>query len=164
MLGLYIQKSRHFLQRNKNFKPGWIHSTISRSESIIFINLLKSIKTRVQNGQRALDHSAIFQRIDIAGMHSTLKMTSFRARSVAGDTLSVDIFFIGRTYSDASSAVFEQMFGTVSNTGGAISVFSVGIFLPFEFDGIVLFHWRTLLFANTVVVKIPAGLKEMVIY
>ena len=49
------------------------------------------------------------------------------------------------------------MLGTVLDARCTVSVFAVGILLPFVLDWIIPLHRGTFLFANAVVIKIAAG-------
>ena len=93
-------------------------------------------------------------------MYGGGEMASFGAGSVAGDTLPIHGLLLGRANPDASPVILQQMFGTISDTGGAISIFPVRIFLPLILDWIISLHGRTFLFANAIIVKIPTSLEE----
>ena len=131
--------------------------TVCRLVSSLY---LKSVKARIQNRQGSLNHSAILQRIYISGMYSGGEMACFGAGSVAGNAFPVYGFLLRGTYPDASPVILQQMFWAISDTGGAISIFSVRIFLPLILDWIISLHGRTFLFANPIIVKIPTSLEE----
>ena len=93
-------------------------------------------------------------------MYSGGEMASFGAGSVAGDAFPVYGFLLRGTYPDTSPVILQQMFWAIADTGGAISIFSVRIFLPLILDWIISLHGRTFLFANPIIVKIPTSLEE----
>ena len=50
------------------------------------------------------------------------------------------------------------MLRTLPDTGGTVGVLPVGVPLPLVLGGVVDLHGRTLLFTNSIIIKILAGL------
>ena len=50
------------------------------------------------------------------------------------------------------------MLRTLSDAGGPVGVLAIGVPLPLVLGGVVDLHGRTLLFANSIIIKILAGL------
>ena len=66
--------------------------------------------------------------------------------------------FLLWTGSDTGSVILEEMFWALPHTGGTVGVLPVGVSLPLVLGGVVDLHGRTLLFTNSIIIKILAGL------
>lgn len=67
------------------------------------------------------------------------------------------LFLLG-TGSDTGSVILEEMLWTLPHTGGPVGVLPVGVPLPLVLGGVVDLHGRTLLFTDSIIIKILAGL------
>ena len=63
-----------------------------------------------------------------------------------------------RAGANTGAVVLEQVLGALLDAGGAVRVLAVGVPLPLVLGGVVDLHGRTLLFANSIIIKILAGL------
>ncbi len=54
------------------------------------MDLLESLKAVIQDRDRALDHGAVLQFIDIAGVNRVREVADLRTRTLARDTLAID--------------------------------------------------------------------------
>ena len=61
MLRLDVEKAGHFFDCGEDFEFDGIQCRISRPESEIFVDLLKSVETGVQDGDGALDDGAVLK-------------------------------------------------------------------------------------------------------
>jgi len=118
---------------------------------------LEPVKGGVKDGEAALQDGAFSEGVDVASVDGVREMTNLGARTITGDTFSINSLFLGWTSTDTSAVVFQEVLGTFFDTGCSVGIFSLGVSLPLVLDRVVYLHRRTLLLAHSVVVKILAG-------
>ena len=85
-------------------------------------------------------------------------MTGFGTDPVARHTLPINILLFVWADPNAGPVVFEEMLRAFLDAGGPVGVLPVGVPLPLVLGGVVDLHGRTLLFTNSIIIKILAGL------
>jgi len=157
MMGLDVDEAGDLLESAEHIQLVRIHGRIAWTKGEVGIDLLEAIEGGVEDGETALEHGAVPEVLDVAGVDSVRELTDLGTRTITRNTFA----FLGpkllRAGSDTGSVILEQMLWTLADTGGSIGIFSVGVSLPFILGWIVDVHWRTFLFANTVIVEILAG-------
>lgn len=97
MIALDIQEARNLLQRLKSFQSVGMHLLIALAERVICINVLEALEALIEDSDRALDDGAVFEGVDIAGVHFLDALASFWTRTVARNTFAVQRFLLRRT-------------------------------------------------------------------
>ena len=135
----------------KIYRCNYIHCTC-------FYVALALVKKNYENIKLTFNDCAVLQFFDVSSMYDFRKMASFRTWSITWDTFPFNSLFVWGTNPNTGPIILQEMFWTIPNTGGAISVFSIWVFLPFVFDRIVSLHWGTFLFTYSIVIEIATGL------
>lgn len=130
MIPLDVQEARDLLQRFEHLEFIRMHRLVSLAERIIRKNVLEALEALVQDRDGTFDDGAVFEGVDITGMHLLDAFAGFRARAVARHTLAVHRLLLRRAGPHARSVVLQKMFRTSSHASRTVSVFPLGICFP----------------------------------
>jgi len=158
--GLDVEVASDLLQGAENLEAVGMHSRVALSEREVVVDVLVAGEGVVEDGERALDHGAVLEVVDVARVHRDVALARLGTRSVARHALAVHRLLVGRTRAHARAVVLEQVLGTVLDAGGAVRVLAGRVRHPRVRDRVVALHRRTLLLTRAFVVEISARLKS----
>jgi len=135
-----------------------MHLGMKRPERKVGVDFLEAIESGVENSEGAFDYCTFFEGVNVSRVNYFNPLTVLWTGSITRDTFStIVVLLVWRTRANTGSVVFEQMIWTCLDTCGTISILSFRVDFPGIGRRVVLHHRRTFLFADPVIMEVPAG-------
>ena len=86
---LDVDVARHLLERAEHLQLVGVHGGVAGPEGEVGPDLLEPVECGVEDGEAALQHRAVAEVLDVAGVDRVGELADLGAGAVAGDTLPV---------------------------------------------------------------------------